>query len=102
MNKSPAIREALDRGNYFVHRLPTREWLSLRSGAQLQDWLELDWETETFQSKDPPYIQLEADNLQRRCNIILDFIKAAGRELDAFEERFCVLRYEAYCHGATE
>jgi hypothetical protein len=28
-------------------------------------------------SKQVTYIQLEADNLQRRCNIILDFIKAA-------------------------
>ncbi len=85
----------------FVHRLPTREWLSLRGGAQLQEWLDFDWEAETFQSKDPPYVQLEADNLKRRRNFVFDFIKVVCREFDAFEERFCALLYEAYCRGVA-
>ncbi len=75
--------------------------MTLRSGAQLQDWLELDWETETFQSKDPAYVQLEADNLKRRRDLVLDFIKAVGREFDAFEERFCGLLHESYCRGVA-
>lgn len=96
VNKPPAIREALDRRNEFVHRLPTREWMTLRSGAQLQDWLDLDWDTETFQSKDRAYVQLEADNLQRKWSIVLDFIKSLKTELDTFEEGFCLLLWAVY------
>jgi hypothetical protein len=96
VNKSPAIRDALDRRNEFVHRLPTREWMTLRSGAQLQDWLDLHWDTETFQSKDPAYVQLEADNLQRKWGLVLDFIKSLKAELDTFEEGFCLLLWAVY------
>jgi len=96
VNKAPAIREALDRRNEFVHRLPSREWMSLKSGAQLQEWLDVDWDTEKFRSKDPAYVQLEADNLQRKWGFVLDFIKSVATELDTFEERFCMLLYAAY------
>ncbi len=101
-NKPPAIREAIDRRNKFVHRAPTREWMSLKSGALLSDWLDFDWDTETFQGKSPAYVQLETDHLERRRDFVLDFIKSVGRALDIFEERFCALLYKAYCRGVAE
>lgn len=101
-NKPPAIRDALERRNEFVHRIPTREWMSLRSGAQIQDWLDFDWETESFATKDPVDVALEADNLRRKWGLVLDFLKKVQDELDSFEKGFCALLYEAYCQGAAK
>jgi hypothetical protein len=101
-NKPPAIRDALERRNEFVHRIPTREWMSLRGGAQLQDWLDFDWETDRFAGKDPVDVALESDNLRRKWGFVLDFLRKVQNELDSFEEGFCALLHEAYCRGTAE
>lgn len=102
VNKPPAIRAALERRNEFVHRIPTREWRSLASWAQLQEWLDFDDDTEVFRSKDPPHVQLEADNLKRKWGWVIDFLKALMGELDDFKERFCALLYAAYSGSVEE
>lgn len=99
VRKSPVIKECLDRRNDFVHRIPTREWRTLSGWAQLQDWLDFDWDKETFQTKEPADVQLEADNLKRRWNWVNGFLDSLIGELDVFEEGFCRLLFEASLGG---
>jgi len=95
-SKTPAIKDALDRRTEFVHRLPKRDWVSLRSGGMLLEWLDLDWDQESFGSKKPHEIQLESDNLRRKFQDIRQFIGSICRELDDFEVGFCRTLYRSY------
>ena len=95
-NQRPrAIREAIDRRNEYVHRLPKPDWESLSSGAQLQDHLEIDWNLESFPGRDIPSVEIETDNLERKFRDVMQFLSSLRNELDEFEFDFCRLLYEA-------
>jgi hypothetical protein len=99
--KPPAIREALERRNEFVHRLPTRDWLSLGSGRLLQEWLSLDWDSGKLQDRDSADVALEALYLEKEKRDVLVFLTNIREELDFFEEGFCPLLYQTYQTGIT-
>ena len=99
VEKPPAIKDSLERRNEFIHRIPTREWETLTSWAQLHDWLDYDRDKESFQTKEPTDVQLEADNLKRRWKWVDGFLDSLIEELDIFEESFCRLLFEASLGG---
>ena len=98
-----AVGSALTRRNEFIHRLPEQEdWPSLRSGAQLQESLDIDEATGLPEAREMALVDIEADNLERKREELIQFLRSVSDELDAFEEQFCVLLFAACSRGSCK